>query len=255
VGEREDKMADKKIKERVMQLLNKAADPAASEAEAAACLTKAKKLMDAHGLSEEEIKNATADDFREVHYDCRMSKRGPIIHPVDRYCSKAVGRFCGTVAYFHRDPDDSMCVIYFGLDSDTSLAEWMRASLMKQFDHDWQIYVNLQRKDKRLTSIPALRTAFAKGFAKAFNDRIDDWMYRASGNEDKTTDTALTFHKTDVVMQELANRGIVLGATIASAGRTAKVNAADAAGAGYNSGKTAAVGHAVHEGKPQLMLR
>lgn len=244
-------MGTESIKERVMKLLTKAGDPAASGAEAMACMTKARKLMDQHGFSEDDCKKASGDDFTEFSWKARMSpKHGAIFHPVERLCGTMVAKFCGCRMFFVRDGKAMVSAKFFGLDNDVELAKWMIALLKKQFDRDWENYVYLERKNKSLKTAKSARIAFSAGFAKAINARLEDWLYRKPADLDGY-DNALVHQKQDIITDELARRGIVVGSRVYAG---PKVTDGLAAGAGFNSGSASQWSTGVYHGRPQIMI-
>lgn len=244
------KMADMdKVKERVMALLAKAADPACSEDEAEAAMSMARKIMDKHGLSEAECEKATGDDFVMRSWDGRETKKGWVFHPVDRLLGGLIARFAGVRMFYSTEPmSDRKTAKFFGLESDVALAEWMRAAMITQFDRDWSNYLHIDRKNKALSRVKDARISFSMGYRDAIYERFNNWFYRA---EAKGGAGALVFKKQDLITDELARRGIHLRNSN-YAGPTVRDGLA--AGAGYNAGKAAQLAQGVHHGRPHILL-
>lgn len=240
------------MQQRVMALLAKAGDPAATEAEARACLTKAHKLMEKHGFTEDDLHKVQEDDFVWQTWEAKMSpKHGAIFHPVDRLCGSTIAKFCGCRLFFTRDPGYGVVAAkFFGLKNDVALAEWLRAALIEQFDAGWSDYVYIERKNKSVRSVPAARKAYAAGFSRAICDRLEDWLYRSAPDLDGF-DNAIVFKKQDVIQDELDRLGYTISTNIYSG---PKVTDGLAAGAGFNAGKAARLGTGLYGGRPQLLV-
>jgi len=245
-------MTIESVKAKVMAMLAKAGDPAASEAKALSAMTMARRLMDKHGIAEADLENASGDDFVERSWRGRQTKKhGVVFHPVDRLLSGAIAKFAGVRRWYKRPPGtEEAHVVFFGLEADVALAEWLRATLVSQFDRDWENYCLIDRKNKALSKVKESRIGFANGFASAINERFDDWLYRSKDALDGY-DNALVLKKQDIIQDEMARRGIHLRQTIYTG---AAVTAGISAGAGYNAGKAAQIAQGVNSGRPQIML-
>lgn len=225
------------IREKVKALLRKASDAAASPSEAEGAMRLAQKLMAKYSLSEAELNAVKEEDFCEATWQGRYHKGAYVIHPVDRYCSVIVGKFCGVVPFLR---NNGSTVALFGLDADVELAKWMLHAFREQFEHDWEVFKRFQMESKRLLDIKDARKSFAHGFTEAINNRLKDWMFRQSP-EGGSGEGALVLRKHDIVAAELERRGIHLAPT----GRRGSRGSHDqAAGAGYNAGNAANVGRA-----------
>lgn len=226
------------IKERIRSLLAKATDAGATAEEAHTAMQFARKLMAKYQLDEAAVTAARDGDFRtDTWHYTKDSKGAVIVHPIDRYCSVRVGRFCGVKPYISQSGDMAV----FGFDSDVELFRWMMAAFKKHAEEDWQRFKVFQLGTKRLLDIKDARKSFMHGFAKAVNARLDDWLYRAEYTGDKAEETAnaLVIRKLSIVEQKMADMGINLGPTSRKGSMGGNTSAA---GAGFNSGNSANVG-------------
>ena len=241
-----------KIKDRVVALLAKASDPAATPDEAGAAMMFAKKLMEKHGMSEADCRKAEGDDFVTRSWAAKASpKYGKFFHPVDKLLSATVAKFAGAKYWYVTDAHGQKSEAeFFGLEGDVALAEWLRAALVKQFDRDWETYVYLARRNTSLKTVPQSRIAFSQGFSTAIMERLTGWLKEemaAAGDG-----TALVVIKQDLIDAELGRRGIAIRS--AASKSMPSVTDTAAAGAGYVSGKAAAMSQGVGNNRPQILL-
>jgi hypothetical protein len=169
--------------------------------------------------------------------------KGPYVHPLNRYCAVAVGKFCGVIPYVRNEGTSDVCMCLFGLEADVELASWMLAAFRQQLEHDWAIHKRFHMETKRLLSIKEARLSFVQGFTTAINKRLSDWEFRSIKHSDGTApsggDGQLVIRKRNMAEDELASRGMHLGR---SSHRGARGNDMAASGAGFNSGSRANVG-------------
>lgn len=240
------------IKAKVRSLLMKAADAVATPAEAEGAMRAAQKLMAKYQVSEKDLGSLTQEDFKEASRTGGIYKSKTYLHPIDRYCSVIVGKFCGVQPWIHNN-DEGECMKMLGLEADVELATWMLSAFREQFEADWLKYKRFDMASKRFKDLTAARVSFVHGFARAINDRLQDWLYRDSPKEGsaESDGRALVIKKHDLVQAEMERRGLHLGRGT----RRGAVNAdTTAAGAGYNSGKAADVGRATAGGAGPIMI-
>lgn len=243
-----------KQKQRIMSMLAKAMDPAASKAEADACFAKAQKIMDECGLTEADCQAAKGDDFRFEERHAKVSqKHGVVYHPVDKWCGKIIASFCGCRRFFMEGKS-----VFFGLDNDVLLAGWMRDLLVEQYDAAWEHYKLVDRSNRSLAKLKDARISFTSGYCAAITERLEDWLYRTlpqSGTkEDRDaadSRNALTFVKQDLIVAELKRRGIVLVSATVHGKRALD---GMAAGAGLMAGKAARLSQNLDSGPRQVLL-
>jgi len=244
-------MSIDKIRAKVLALLAKASDQAASESEAAACMAMARKLMEQYSISENDLKNVTSDSFREASWKVKQTRHGNAPHPVDLKLGGIIAKFCGCRAWLHNNSDGSQEVKFFGLEADVALAEWLRLTLVTTFDENWETYKKVQRDTRRLKTLPQARQSFTIGFADAIAGRLEKWMLPEKPDSVEAKEkNALVVKKYDLVTEELAKRGIKLKVR-----RSANVGAFDsgAFGAGGVAGNSATVGRGVGNGGTLLL--
>jgi hypothetical protein len=248
------------IKERIRALLMKAADAAASPAEAEGAMRLAQKLMATYQVAEGDLERVGEDDYTFLTKDGKTVGTKIIIHPIDRYCAMIVGKFCGVVPIEKTLPNDGGFKLeLFGLAADVQLAAWMLDAFIEQFEHDWLLYKRFQMQTKRLLDVKEARKAFIHAFAAAIKVRLSDWLYRKVESPDGGTGrvsaegTALAIRKLTSAEEELARRGFRLGKTGHKGSSAKGAAAASAAGAGYNSGMAASVGGKATPGGAQTL--
>jgi len=229
----------KSVEEKIRNLMAKATDPAASEAEAETAMQMARKLMEKHNLSEADIADRGADAFVMMDNVGRATKFGTAFHPVDKYLGKAIAEYCACRCWVSRMTDPAKFV-YFGVESDIEFASHLRAAWIKHFDLHWETYA---QDVKRIKDRAAARQSFSVGFADEMRSRLERW--KTNNQKADETSTALVLKRQDLVTAEMARRGIHLGR-----GRGMKsfgVNS-QAAGAGVNAARSASVGRGVGGG-------
>jgi hypothetical protein len=234
------------IKEKVRALLMKAADAAASPAEAEGAMRAAQKLMAKYQVSEKDLGALSGDDYRFAdRVGAKHKTKGWYLHPVDKYCAVTVGKFCGVVPFTSKGDSGELTLRMFGMDSDVELAGWMLTAFKQQFEADWERYKRFQMESKRLIDVREARLSFARGFTSAVCERLEKWMFREVDKSPVggSDGTSLVIKKRDLAMDELRNRGIILGRASRGHGGRASTDTM-AAGAGYNSGAAANVGRA-----------
>lgn len=238
-----DNAARSEARAKIQALLMKAADSAASEAERDGAMTMAKKLMAKYDVTQADIDRATADSFVNVVRPGKKTKDNrPYIHPVERYCSVVIGKFCGVKPYLSNG-NGKMGLAFFGFESDVDLAQCMVDAFIDQFEADWTAYKRYDMKSKRFKDLTEARLAFSQGFTSAVNERFTDWMYRNepnSPNRGTGDGRALVIKKMEVIEAAMKEVGLYLGKARSGGGR--RSNDSEAAGAGYNAGKSADMG-------------
>lgn len=89
--------------EKIKKLLAKARDAAASEAEAETCMRKARELMDAHGISEDAVREKSEGAGTQEH-------RPKYFDPWRRDIANNCAKFYGCLAVFSADKKSCMIV-------------------------------------------------------------------------------------------------------------------------------------------------
>lgn len=243
-------MADiQKIKEKLAALLARARDNGSSEAEVNACLTRAQKLMEEYGVTEEDVDKATANDFRDYSINVPEGQRKH--DPVVRYCAPAVGRLTGVTFYINNasGKGDQSPIVAFGLDADVEYALWLMRSLRHFMDDQWATYRDFQLDACTRDELKAERIGFVRGFCNTVCDRIN-WMVADNAAGGVGTGTSLVVKKNDLVTRELKNRGINLGRGRSMNGRG--YGSAHGAHAGAAAGQSASLGRGVGQNRAAI---
>lgn len=241
------------LSDKIAALIAKAKDKACTEAEAINTMRLAQKLADKHGLSLRDIENAAkageALQFSETgvaSYPSDESKRHEIDLSYNRHgmfersLSTNIGEYCG--ARFYREGTRSF---FFGLDADVELAHYLRYTLRRTMDYEFHIFMKYSLEGK----IRGARATFMQNFAYAMTGRLAAFTReaeKASGG----ASTALVIRKTELVEQELNNRGY----SFSSGRASAQGNHADAAAAGADAGRRANVGRGMAGGNNTLQI-
>lgn len=239
------------IKQKVVALLRKASDSAATAAEAEGAMAAARKLMAKFSLTEDEVNAATEESYVDRALAPKRTRKGEVyIDPVMRYCSRTVAEFCGVFAYT-RVADQHM--MWSGLESDVDLALCMIDAFQQQMEHDWEIFKRHELGTNRLVVITDARRSFVHGFTRGVVMRLQDWMYRTPP-EGELVDTtnALVIKKSELARSRLEKQGMAFGS---SGHRGNSGNHNGAAGAGLNAAKAAAMGRGVGGGVKMIGAR
>lgn len=234
----------KSVEQKIRNLLAKATDPAASEAEAQSAMEMARKLMDKFDITEADIKARGEDAFVEAEQMGRQSKFGLVLHPVDKYLGRVIAEFCGCKSWINRGVGK---FVYFGVDSDVEFAMHLRNAWVRHFDMQWEIFVADHR---RVKDWAAARQSFSIGFADGMARRLEKWK---RGQDKSASDSnALVVKRQALVEAEMARRGIKLGR-----GKGIKQFGGHdaAAGAGVNAANSASVGRGVGGGVRMIGAR
>lgn len=226
-----------KIKEKLAALLARARDAGSSEAEVAACMARAQKMMETYSISEEDLDKVTADDFVERDFYKREGAKN--ISWVDRYLGGAIAKLTGTVA-----STDGHVVTYHGLMADVEFAVWLRNSMLTFMADQWETYKMFNTAGMSRDQIVMEKKGFIRGFVEAIQKRIYAMINEASPIEGKGT--ALVAKKQEVVKAHYAANGKRFSGTYD--GRGAGVASASGAAAGYSAGMAASMGRGVSQG-------
>jgi len=192
----------KSVEQKIRDLMAKATDPAASEAEAETAMAMARKLMDKFDVTEEDIKRMGEAAFTTVYQEGRTTKFGTAFHPVDKYLGVYIGLFCGCKTWINRQAEGPDRVVYFGVDSDVEFAMHLRGAWMKHFDVQWEIFSSDVR---RVKDRAAARQSFSRGFAMEMRNRLDNWQAVKGKKSETDTSNALVAKRLDLVEAEMAD--------------------------------------------------
>jgi hypothetical protein len=242
-------MADiAKIKDRLAALLKKARDNGSTPNEVEQAMAAAAKIMERYGVTEDDLRNASEEDFRHVRFnrDPGKDKHCPVL----RYVGPAIARFVGVKIWVCGGIDGEMNVL--GMESDVELFMWMWKSLRQFMDDQWATYKRVEVRDMGVTreELTALRVTFIREFCAAVANRLAKLGAQTGGAQ---TGTSLIVLKNQVVEKRLADMGISLG-------RGVKVNGNGrgdyrAAAAGAAAGRAADIGRGVGQARAAIGYR
>jgi hypothetical protein len=207
----------------------------------------AQKIMDKYGVTEDDLRNASAEDFRHVRF---YPDAGKTMHcPVLRYVGPAISRFAGTKLWVVGGIKGEMN--WLGMESDVELALWLWRSLRQFMDDQWEEYKRVEVRDMGATrlELKELRIAFIRAFCTRVAERLNEMVVQHKAE----TGTALVVLKNQVVEKRMADMGINLGRTVNSSGRGR--GDARAHGAGYAAGNAASLGRGVGQSRAAIGYR
>lgn len=223
-----------KVKTRLAALLTKAKDAGASEAEVAACMVKAQKIMEQFGVTEADLKNMTEADFRIAMMGMPEGKTNYDV--IDRKLGAALATFCDCKAYVNSVTNT---INYAGTASDVELLLWMRQSFRDFLDMNWEVYKKWELKNASTRrTLTEAKIAFIQGYC----DLIVHRLREQKKSYVRATGTDLVVAKASAVDEYLAKQGVRLGGTVSLNGGA--YSAHDAKYVGAAAGKAAAIGGA-----------
>lgn len=229
------------IREKIQALMAKALSAGATDEEADAFLTKAQELMAKHGLTEADLESVDSEDnWRK--YECHATERKNgryAWHPVERTLTGVIAKFTGCFSYVSRVPQEAPMKVFYGLEQEVELANWILAGLREKFDRDWSNYKYLDRGRKSFKNLATERKSFTEGFAFEIKRRVDGFHKRTAN----TTGTALVVQKQELAFNRLREQGMSFGG--ASAANFGYSYSGEAAGAGKASAASADLGRGV----------
>lgn len=237
------------VKARLAALLAKARDAGSTPAEVETAIAAAMKISEKYGVTEDDLNNATADDFRHVKFnpDPGRDKHCPVL----RYVGPAIAKFTGTKLWVNGGISGEMN--WLGMESDVELALWLWKSLRQFMDDQWAVYKRTEMRDMEVMrkDIAPLRIAFIRNFCFTVADRLNTMATREGGGTE--TGTALVVLKHQVVAKRLDDMGIHLNKNVSASG---KGRADDrAAGAGRAAGAAASLGRGVGQTRAAIGYR
>lgn len=244
----------RKIKEKLDALLKRARDNGSSEAEVAACMARAEKIMAEYGLSESDLDDVTSESFRDYRVEVPQGRQKHC--PVVRYCAAMVGKLTCVTFYVDNanspNAGDKADIVAVGLDADVEYAMWLLSSLRTFMDDQWVSYRDWQLEACTRQELKAERIGFIRGYCRKVCDRVREMVdvYEREHAGGVGTGTNLIVRKTDLVNAELDRRGIHLGRGRAMTGRG--YGSEHGAQAGAQAGNSASLGRGVGQGRAAI---
>lgn len=157
----------KSMKERVSALLAKANDPAASEAEANACIAQAMKLMSKFGFSLEDIQGVDAEEVGLSSTSWTSGRAGGAMI----YVMSAIAGFTNTKCSFLGSRSAGTETTYYGYGPERDLAVWLHKHILNAIKVESRKY----QPGRYEASIKArLRKSFAFAMAGRISERLKE---------------------------------------------------------------------------------
>lgn len=196
------------IIEKIRNLRAKAADAAATEAEAMQAAEMAARLLMKHEISEDDLAAAEAGASGAAGVTSEGFDSGKRSVPlVLQGTAGGIAAMTQTRAYM-----DGGSVKYVGLDADVEMAMYLTELIKGAFDRVWMAY----RKDHMSPGMSrreqnAHRNGVTVGFANALTTRMQDMAAeRRAAQKTGQTGSALVVRKEDLIADFMRGEGIAL---------------------------------------------
>lgn len=164
-------MAKASMKERVAALIAKAKDPAATEAEAEACMNMAMGLMSKFGLSMDDV---TGDEAEPIGMSktrfCKGRAGGAMI-----YVTPAIAAFTSTRVAFAGNGTRGTKTMYYGYGPERDLAIWLHGHIEEAIARESRAYdpgpysTSIRTRDRKSFAV-----YMAKRIAQRLRDLTED---------------------------------------------------------------------------------
>jgi hypothetical protein len=189
-----------KLLAKVRALMAKTMENGCSEHEAMAALAKARGMIDAYEISDEELKLTKEEKAVFADSTSKLDKHG-----IRNGMAMAIARFTGCEVWRNSNGGLTFC----GLRSDADFAHWLVDSLAQFGQSELAAYLGsgqAQVGNRRL-----LINGFVAGFASRVSARINAMADESQvASRAKTNGTALVVVKENAVKEALASKGIKL---------------------------------------------
>jgi hypothetical protein len=159
------------ILNKISALRNKIPANGATEDEAIAALQIAQKLMERHGISEEDLKRV---EFSRDMRSGSFTQKQKAIHPSQKYCGVKISEFCGIRCWVSEVEPRKKHLKMFGLNGDVEMAEFLLEMVHNSMDRGWKEFMkaNPKTSESRHTQY----WSFMMGFGERVNDRLEELM-------------------------------------------------------------------------------
>ena len=219
--------------EKIASLRKKIPENGATEEEALAALAIAAKLMEKHGITEEDLKNVEfTRDMREGGFQQKQK----IIHPSQKYCGSLIGVWCGVQIWSWNPRPKENATRMFGLKGDVEMAEFLLTLIHDSMNRGWKEFLANNPKRPDVTRHTEY-WSFMIGFADTVNDKIRSFLEvrrEAAEQEAVRTGTDLVTIKTDLVLEGMAT--MLPGIKLKDSPKSTTKITGDAFGSGQQAG-------------------
>lgn len=198
------------IAHRIRSLLAKTVENGCTEAEALAAAQAARRIMDAHRLTQSDIE-IEAEPIDDIWIERPTAQK---LSAVDLCCS-GISKYCGTQSWYEfKDGKRQWRVI--GLKADTEMAKYLYQMLATTIASETNTYIraNPAQHDSYLS--PAqnahrtirVKQSFSVGMANRIASRLHEMARAANATAKTSTGTALVVVKDHVVSEYFGGLGI-----------------------------------------------
>ena len=164
------------IHEKIIQLKKVVPENGATEAEALTALRLANRLMEKHGISEE---NLLATEFERDMHRRGVDKQNNHQDPALKLCAVTIAKFCGVQFWWSRmsitPKKEKVFGNIFGYNGDVEMAEFLMDLVSKSMERSWTDYLKAGEYDRSI-SRHRLYWSFRHGFADRINSKLDEMM-------------------------------------------------------------------------------
>jgi hypothetical protein len=211
------------IVERIAQLRKMVPDNGATEDEALAALNMADKLMQKHGITENDLRKVEfSRDMKQDHF----KQRQKVQHPSTKFCGMKIAAFCGVKSWYSNSQNRAE---FFGLKEDVDMAQFLTQLIHDSMDRSWKEYLIAMPKGASGSSRHTEYWSFMMGFAGRINKRMEELTQsraQPTGTDLVVLKNALVEEAVKVMLPSLQLRKATFrlekaNATAVVAGRTA----------------------------------
>lgn len=192
------------IARRVRGLLNKTVANGCTEAEALAAAQAARRIMDAHRLTQSDIE-IEAEPIDDIWIDRPTAHK---LAAVD-LCATGISRYCGTKSWYDFKNHKRMWRV-IGLKADTEMARYLYEMLASTIAREMAHFAKYNRvayyRDAAETR--RINQSFSVGMARRINSRLHEMAKAAEATAVTSTGTALVVVKDHAVSGYFDTLGI-----------------------------------------------
>lgn len=193
------------IARRVRALLNKTIDNGCTEAEALAAAEAARRIMDAHRLTQTDVQ-IEAEPIDDIWIERPTAQK---LSAVDLCCS-AISRYCGTKSWYEWKHGKRHWRV-IGLADDTSMARYLYEMLATTIARETAHYTKYNRVPSRdAADTRRQNQSFSVGMAHRIARRLYEMAGAANATAVTSTGTALVVVKAHTVNAAFAALGLAL---------------------------------------------
>lgn len=224
--------------ETIQSLLNKAKDPACTEAEADAAMKMAQRLMEKNSLNEEKIaaQQASKSDMFTKNIPTGRKTR----HEIFLYgISSAVGSFTSTKIFTRKATRGVATAVIVGFETDVQIAEYLLVIVKNAMETEFDKFMMTNRGMRGMHG-RSLRKDFMVGMSSRIIKRLAEMKRDMADANMSKTGTSLVVLKDQIVEEAVAKMF-----KIRTTNTSLNVNTAAAYYAGEKAGNNVALNKAI----------